>query len=202
MPLHRVCGPPQPRTQIPLDSYILYVFIITNSSQFIILDYITKNPADAGFFVRIFVLINPTNIPRWIPRGRFCLWIGIPNHRRPVPAARWKTHPGWRDECCQNNRKFMKMGTLYEILASIYGRSLNNKRPLLVVCYFFRRTRIRTGSRLFLVVVCHNCGAFVTVWSCYARPHLLIVTPTRNNPKSREHTTFFVYHPQSVELCA
>ena len=33
------------------------------------------------------------------------------------------------------------------------------------------------GSHLSLVVARHNCGAFVTVWSRYARPHLLIVAP-------------------------
>lgn len=57
----------------------------------------------------------------------------------------------------------------------------NNKRPLWVVFYFFPRD---ADSNLVLIFpslwLGHNCGAFVTVWSCYARPHLLIVAPTRN----------------------
>ena len=56
----------------------------------------------------------------------------------------------------------------------------NNKRPLWVVFYFFPRN---ADSNLVLIFpsLClrHNCGAFVTVWSRCARPHLLIVAPTR-----------------------
>lgn len=67
---------------------------------------------------------------------------------------------------------------------------------LLLFCrfLFFSAGRgFELGSHLSLVVAYHNCGAFVTVWSCYARPHLLIVAPTRLNNRSflEINRTFF-----------
>ena len=70
----------------------------------------------------------------------------------------------------------------------------NNKRPLWVVFYFFPRD---ADSNLVLIFpslcLCHNCGAFVTVWSRCARPHLLIVAPTMNKKSVSSDTVFFIH---------